>query len=543
MSEVHLDLGRDAFKRRNWREAFTELTAAEAEAPLAPTDYELLVVTELLLNTNPSGAEIWERAHHELLARGDVERAVRCAFFLGMGFADAGEPARGAGWIARGGRLLDEAQLDCAARGYLLIPTAIQALMAGDVGAAIAIHEQMIHIGERFKDRDLITIARHGLGRTRLHAGQFAEGLAIIDDVMVAIGSEELSPLIIGIIYCSVIEGLHEIYDVGRAREWTMAMQRWYDAQSDLAIYRGRCMIFRAEVLELGGEWRGALQESLQACNRFLGPPPHPAAGEAFYRQAEMHRLRGELAGAEDAYTRAGEFGRNPYPGLALLRLAQGRTDSAEAAIRRVLGETQDPLGRAGILPAVVEIMLATGQIQTARDAAAELKEIATEMSSEYLAAAASQAMGAALLGAGEPQAALTELREAAKSWRQMEAPHRAAGVRLLIGAACRELGDEDGAVLEIESAREAFEQLGALPDLARIEKLNPAPVHAAGGLTGREIELLALVATGKTNREIAADLVISERTVARHVSNIFNKLGVSSRSAATAYAFKHDLV
>jgi DNA-binding CsgD family transcriptional regulator len=543
MIGVHLDLGRDAFKRRDWREAFTELTAAEAEAPLAPADYEMLVVTEHLLNTKPSGAEIWERAHHELLARGDIERAVRCAFFLGMGFVDAGEPARGAGWIARGNRLLDEAQLDCAARGYLLIPTAIQALMAGDVSGAISIHEEMIRVGERFKDRDLVTMARHGLGRTRLHAGQFAEGLAIIDDVMVAIGSEEMSPLVTGIIYCSVIEALHEIYDVGRAREWTMAMQRWYDAQPDMALYRGRCRIFRAEVLELRGEWPGALEESVQACNRFLGPPAHPAAGEAFYRRGELHRLRGELAGAEEAFSRAGEFGRSPQPGLALLRLAQGRAESAEAAIRRVLGETPDPMGRAGILTAVVEIMLATGQVPAARDAAAELKGIATEMSSEYLAAAASQAMGAALLAAGEPQAALSELREASKAWRQMEAPHRAAEVRLLIGAACRELGDEDGAILEIESAREAFEQLGALPDLARIEKLNPAPAQAAGGLTGREVELLALVATGKTNREIASDLVISERTVARHVSNIFNKLGVSSRSAATAYAFKHDLV
>ncbi|HEV1997817.1 MAG TPA: LuxR C-terminal-related transcriptional regulator [Candidatus Dormibacteraeota bacterium] len=538
-----LERGREAFRHRRWSEAFTELSASEAESPLAPADYETLVVAEYLLSSDAGGVDTWERAHRVLLSRGDTERAARCTFWLAMNLTDRGEAARGAGWVSRGRRLLEEANLDCAARGYLLVPAAIQAVLAGDVATAMAIAEEAIQIGQRFHDHDLVAMVRHGQGRMLLQSGRMAEGLALIDEVMVAINSTDVSPMMVGVIYCGVVDALHGVYDTARANEWTAALLRWCEAQPDLVMYRGRCMVHRAEALQMHGNWPAALEQSTQATSRFLGPPAHPAAGAAFYQAAELHRLRGEFEKAQLAYNRGAEFGHNPQPGLAQLGLAQGRVDAAEAAIRRVSGETVAPLARAAMLPAFVDIVLAADDVPAAREAAAELRRIADAVGSEYLRGAAAEATGASLLAEGDAAGALLELRNAAMAWQRLDAPYQAARVRLNIGLACRDLGDEDAAKMEIEAARQAFSELGAAPDLARLESLSapPRPL-AAGGLTGREVQLLALLATGRTNRELAAQLVISEKTVARHVSNIFNKLGVSSRAAATAYAFKHDL-
>jgi ATP/maltotriose-dependent transcriptional regulator MalT len=264
----------------------------------------------------------------------------------------------------------------------------------------------------------------------------------------------------------------------------------------------------------------------------------------AFYAVGELHRLRGALGEAEDAYRRAGQHGREPQPGLALLRVAQGRAHDAHATIRRVLNEAQDGASRARMLPAYVEIALATGDAPAARAAANELSEIAADLGAPLLRAVAAQAVGQVLLAEGDPNAALAELRKAWHVWRQIDAPYEAARTRVLVGLACARLGDRDSADMELDAARWTFRQLGAGPDLAGVESLlRQAPVVAAGGLTAREVEVLRLVAAGKTNRSIAGDLFLSEKTVARHVANIFGKLGLSTRSAATAYAYEHDLV
>ncbi|MHB8508466.1 MAG: helix-turn-helix transcriptional regulator [Candidatus Dormibacteria bacterium] len=376
-----------------------------------------------------------------------------------------------------------------------------------------------------------------------LETGSLNEGLALIDEVMVAIMTTDLSPVIVGTIYCSVVDALRGIYDTARAQEWTSALEQWCEAQPELVMYRGRCMVHRAELLQMHGQWGAALEQSEQASVRFLGPPQHPAAGAAFYREAELHRLRGQFVEAHEAYRRAGELGHSTQPGLALLALAQGRVDAAESAIRRVSEETVDPRARAAILPALVDIMLAASDIPAARDGAEELARIAAELGSEYLRGAAAEATGTTMLAEGEAGEALVELRRAATTWQKLDAPYQYARVRAHVGLACRELGDSDAAMMEIEAARGTFTELGAAADLTWLAELTDLrPRRVPGGLTGREVQLLALLATGKTNRELAADLVISEKTVARHISNIFNKLGVSSRAAATAYAFKHDL-
>jgi DNA-binding NarL/FixJ family response regulator len=347
-----------------------------------------------------------------------------------------------------------------------------------------------------------------------------------------------VSPAIVGDVYCSVLDACQETYDLRRAVEWTAALERWCAEQPDMVPYRGLCMIHRAELLQLHGAWPDAAEEAARACDRLSAPPPHPAAPAAFYQRAELHRLRGELTEAEECYRQVSRMGRDPHPGLALLRLAQGRVSAAAAAIRRVVDETGDPRRRARVLAAAVEILLAAGDPPAARAASEELTRIAEGSDAPYLGALAAHAAGALLLAEGEARAALAALRTASAAWRELDAPYEAARVRLLLGGAHRALGDEDTAALELDGARHALLQLGA-PGPA-----TGAPAGRADSrLTVREVEVLRLVATGLTNRAIAESLGISEKTVARHLGNVFTKLGLSSRAAATAYAYRHDLL
>jgi DNA-binding NarL/FixJ family response regulator len=296
--------------------------------------------------------------------------------------------------------------------------------------------------------------------------------------------------------------------------------------------------------MQFHGDWQDAAVEALRASERLAEPEADPSLGEAIYQTAELHRLRGEVVEAEDAYRRAGQLGRRPEPGMALLRLAQGKTDIAAAAIRRAIDEASNIFDRPRLLEPMVDIMLAAGSTTEARAAADELSQITSDIGAPLLAAMAARADGAVLLAEGKAQAALAALRQAWTAWHSLDAPYEAARVRVLIGRACRELGDTDTAAMEVEAARDVFRRLGAAPDLARLNALVNGPTAiATDGLTAREVEVLRLVAAGKTNRAVATDLVISEKTVARHMSNIFDKLGVSSRAAATAYAYEHDLI
>jgi DNA-binding CsgD family transcriptional regulator len=537
------DLGRDAFTRHAWGDAFAQLSAADGEAPLGPEDIERLATAAYLVGKETESRDTWARAHHAFLEAGNVERAARCAFWLGFILLERGEHAQGSGWLARARRVLDENACDCVERGYLLVPMGIQQGTTRDFDSAYTTFGQAAAIADRFSEQDLITLARHGQGRALVGLGRIPEGIALLDEEMVAVTAGDISPVIAGVIYCSVLSACHEIFDWRRAREWTEALRRWCASQPDLVPFRGQCLVRRAEVLRLQGEWRNAMDEVTRA-REWLSHPPSAGVGPAWYQLAELHRLRGEFAKAEEAYREASQSGRKPQPGLALLRLAQGQTDAAAGAIRRVLDEAKDHRGRSLVLPAYVEIMLAADDVPAARAAADELATLAERIGMPYLYAVSAQATGAVLLAEHEPQAALAALRQAAATWRELDAPYEAARVRVLIGLACRALGDHDGEQLELDAARQAFERLGAGPDAARLEKLTQAKsTKTKGGLTARETMVLRLVAKGKTNKAIAADLGISEKTVARHVSNIFTKLGLSSRAAATAFAYEERLV
>ena len=536
-----LERGRASYAKRAWLDAYQLLSRADEDELLAPEDLELLARSAYMLGRDDDYVRGLERAHHGHLDAGEVPSAARCTWWIGHNLLMRGEPARAAGWFGRGDRLLDREGRDCVERGYLLLPLLLR---SGDARAAHATATEAAAIGERYGDPDLVTIARMGQGHALVRQGRTEEGFRLVDETMVAVTTGELSPIVAGIVYCNTIAFCQDQYDVRRAREWTDALTEWCDRQPDMVAHTGVCLVHRAEVMQLQGAWRSALEEVQRAGERLRrGVLNQRIAGSALYRQGEIRRLRGEFAAAEEAYRAANRLGFEPQPGLALLRLAQGNAAAAAAAIGRVAYETEKPLKRAGLLPACVEIMLAVGDLEEARRASGELDALSDTHASDPLRALAAHAGGAVALAEDDAQAALGSLRRALSAWQDIDAPYEAARTRVLLGMACRRLGDGDAAALELEAARAVFEELGAGPDLTRVDSLaTSAPSTTAHGLSPRELEVLRHVAGGKTNKEIATELVLSDRTVERHVSNILAKLGVSTRAAATAFAYEHQL-
>lgn len=537
--------GREAYTRLAWGEAYTQLSAATAQGEMDAADLERLAMAAYLTGRADECPEAFEQAHRSHLAEGDVARAVRCAFWLGVTLLQGGQQARGGGWIGRAQRLLDESSLDCVERGYLVVPGALQALFGGDPEAALRAFDLVTAIADRFDDRDLEALGRLGRGHALIRSGDPARGVGMLDEAMVAVTTGEVSAIVAGMLYCLVIIACRDIFDMRRAEEWTGELSRWCAAQQDLRPFRGQCLVHRSEIMQLRGEWPDAMREMQRACEHLSDPAGDPVLGMAQYQRGELLRLRGELGGAEEAYRQASRWGHPVQPGLALLRLAQGRVEDAEAAIRRVLQEAQTSVERSRVLAPYVEIVLAVGDVESAERAAEELDRISVEFHSSYLQAVAGYARGAVLLATGDAGAACVALRGAWHAWQELEAPYEMARARLLLAKACQQLGDHDTAEMELDAARSVFEQLGAAPALAAVAELSGASRAEAtpGGLTAREVEVLRLVASGATNRHIADTLVISEKTVARHLTNTYNKLGVSSRAAATAYAYEHHLV
>jgi DNA-binding NarL/FixJ family response regulator len=533
-----VERGRAAFARRAWAEACAHLAAASDV-----DDVERLAVAAYLAGRAEESERAWARAHLECARLGDADRAVRCAFWLGFALLLAGDVAQAGGWLGRAARLAEQAGPVGAGSGLLLVPMFLEALGGGDQTRAGALAAEMVEIAQRFADPDLLALGLLCRGEASLAAREAGPGLRLLDEAMLSVTTADVSPITTGIVYCAVIEACMNAFDVRRAAEWTDALSRWCAAQPQLVAFRGSCLVHRSQILQARGAWAEAYAEAEQARRR-LSDPPHVALGLALYQLGELHRLRGDLADAERAYRAASEHGFEPAPAFALLRLAQGNVRSAVVAVRRMAEESRGSPRHPEVLAAAVEVLLAAGEVGAAGAACAELAQLAQASDTPLLRAGADYASGSVLLAEGNPTAALAALRRACATWRELEMPYDTARARMQVALACRALGDDDSAALELDAARATFERLGARPDLARVAELAPSPVgRPPGTLTRRECEVLRLVATGRTNREIAAELVISEHTVARHLQNIFGKLDLPSRAAATAYAYEHGLV
>jgi DNA-binding CsgD family transcriptional regulator/tetratricopeptide (TPR) repeat protein len=535
-----LEDARTAYAEHRWGDAYRLLSTLPVD-DLDVDDLERLGMAAYLTGHDEDGFAIWVRAHQRCIDDGAVHRAAYFGMRLAQGLGFKGDLGRCRGWIDRTARLLDDANIDCVEQGYLEYGLAMMRLFeAGDLAGAHSHFVQAGKVGRRFAQRELVTLARIGEGRMLIYLGEIADGMGLLDEAMVSIEARELSPMSTGDAYCTVIDACSELVDVGRCQAWTESFVRWCDTQQELVLYRGHCFLHRAEVLGLEGAWPEALVEARHACDR-LAAPVHPAAlGAAWAIEGDLLRLVGAFEAAEAAYTRAHELGREPQPGLSLLRFAQGRIDAADAMIRRVLDESEVPMSRAQVLGPYVEIVLAHGDTVAARAAADELRTLAAALGSVYLHAQGAQAGGAVLLAENNASAALVELRSAFNEFHALGVPYDMARTRLLLAAACAAVGDRDAAEMESSAARTLFETLGAPASAGAVAV---AVASLPDGLTPRELEVLVLLAQGKTNRVIAQELYISEKTVASHVSHIFTKLAVTSRSAATAYAYEHRLV
>jgi len=535
-----LAAARAAFERREWQSAYTALSAFD-DAGLAAPDFLDLAVSALLAGRENDAIQAGQRAYQAYVDADDGRGAIRAACFLGTNLLMSGEAAIGSGWVARAQRLLDAQTEDSVEHGYVLMLVMFRSIFTGQLAEALELAARVTEYGRRYADRDLHANGLNGQGRMLIYTGRVREGLALLDEAMVAVTMGEVSPLFAGEIYCSLIEGCQEVSDYGRAAEWTSRLSRWVDDQPELVRFTGQCAVHRGQIMRLRGALTDAVIEFEQAVERYLAAGQTAPAGLACSEQGDVLRILGDHPGAQACYDRAVGFGHEPQPGLVLLWLAAGRLDTAAAATRRLLGEREDPVGRSQVLPAAIEVLLAADGTDEAAQLADELGAVSVDFGCAPLQAMAGAGRGAVLVAQQAYSDALVALRPVLQTWLALGAPYQVARTRVLIAHCLRGLGDEESAVAELTEARVAFAGLGATPDLLVVEGLLGRAELA--GLTDREIEVLCLVATGKSNPEIAAVLVLSEKTVARHLSNIFTKLGVTSRTAAAAYAFQNRLV
>ena len=523
----------------DWTGRYEELTAREAA--LAGDELDELGQAAWFVGRDDVSVRAWERAHLRYLDDGDLAAAVRCVFWLGFTLSEHGDEIRGGAWMGRLMELCARDDATPATEAVRALCVAFGAFTRGEVEASVPLFRHAAERADAAADADTFTLATMSLGRALMMTGRIDDAVAELDRVMLLIADGRVSDRAAGPAYCAVIASLLGRGDVERARVWTRELGDWCDSQQGLETFRGECTLHRAGVLQLGGEWQAAASATDQVCTTEKRPE---TLAHAWYRAAELHRVTGRAGPAREALRRAAALGLDVQPGLALLKRDAGDLTGAWAGLEGARTTAVEPAVRAEVLAAAVQVALDRGRLSDAAAAAHELSACAAAFDTLYLRALSSRADGELALAEGRAGEALPLLRASWAAWRRLDAPYDAALTRISIGAAIRAIGDREGAELEFDAARGVLEGLGAVPDLARLERVAASASVAASdpGLSRREREVLALVARGWSNRRIAEHLFLSDRTVARHVGNILAKLGVPSRSAATAYAFEHDL-
>ncbi|HVM52124.1 MAG TPA: helix-turn-helix transcriptional regulator [Acidimicrobiales bacterium] len=533
-----LDQARSALVAQDWAAAHAAATAVVAASDEPSGDaLDVLAEAAWWIGRLDECIDARERAYAAYERAGADRSAGGCAVQLYFAWALNGKPAIATGWLRRARRWLD-GDMECVEYGFLLLYEAEVAHGGGELARASDLAGMALDLGRRLRSPDLEAQALQAMARVLIDRGEPADGLAHLDEAMLFAREGRLSPLVAGRVYCSLVTACHELGDIRRARDWTDAVSSWADAHPRSA-FPGMCRLHRAELLQWRGEWAAAEAEARRAGDDLAGVHV-PTAAAAHVEVGEIRRRLGDLDGAEAAFARAEELNASPAAGRALLRLAQGRLEAADAIIAGALAAATVALGRAWLLPAEVQIAVALGDLDRAERAARELAATATHYESPILLAAAETARGRVGLAAGDAEAVAT-LRGAVQQWADLDVPYEAATTRVLLAQACRGAGDEEGAKASLAAAAAIFDRLGAVVDLATDG--GDGKGGSPAGLTGREVEVLRLVAAGNTNKQIAAALYVSDKTVARHLSNIFAKVGVSTRAAATAFAFEHGLV
>lgn len=540
---------REDYERGEWTAALDLWSGADANL-VGPAELSDAATAAFLLARREESQELMQACFHRYEEYGDAAGAARAAFQLAMTYAVGGDFALSAGWTARAQRVLEPLDEPVVESGYAAFLQMFGHFSAARWAEAAEAAARAAAVGRTFADSDLLAIATCAQGRITIYGGRVTEGVALLDESMVSVLAGETSVLISGHVYCNAIEGVQEIGDLGRVAEWTRALHHWCTRQPELVAFTGQCALHRAQVMRLRGAWPEALDELDRSISRYRELGATGAIGLAATERGDLLRLLGEYDAAAASYELASGHGHDPQPGLAQLWAARGGLTAAVAAVRRALGEATEQVRRLAILPGAVEVLVAAGEQDAAAEAAAELDELARRFGSSALLAKAGFAAAAVELARDDAAGALPYLRNAGRLWAQLGATFEVARAGVLTARALALLGDADSARRELDAACAAFTSLGAGPALAEAARAfgadgMPAGQSAGlpGGLTAREAEVLQLVATGRSNAQIAAQLVLSEKTVARHLSNIFGKLGVGSRTAAAAYAFEHGLL
>ncbi len=537
-----LERGRAAVADHRWREACERLAEARAASPdgLEGPDLELLATASLLRGQTTAAVETMTDAHDLYLSQRDWVGAARTAGWLALELLEIGDLPLSGTWISRGMRLVARLDESGSVGGRVaLVPAALTGLFVGDFEEAVRKFEEIAVIADRTGDRELAAHAVFGRGKCLTTVGRTAEGLESLDRALAAVDEGEVSPTWTCVFFRVALDVAHESFDLRRAQLWTSAFEAWCRAQSDLVAYAGQCHAYRAQLSLLHGDWAEASAAATLAEER-LRAGDFTAPYVANYQLAELRRLRGEHRAADEHYRRAAASGWDPQPGFALLRLAQGEYADAQAMLHHAVAGADEGTHRR-LLPALIEIELAAGDVDAARRAADELNALRRGRPTPLLVAVAALGDARVLLAEGDAADALETVETARSGWFALDAPYEVARCRVLAGRILHELGRLDAATAELEAARATFLELGARSGLAELYLLTGE--RPPGALTDREVEVLRLVSTGLTNRGVATRLSLSEKTVARHLSNIFGKLGLSSRSAATAYAYENGLL
>ncbi|HEY3427908.1 MAG TPA: hypothetical protein VGK83_04480, partial [Acidimicrobiia bacterium] len=462
---------RAALDRRDWNQAFDLFTQVEATIGLKPADLETLAGVAWFSGRGAESVEVTEKAFHAHVAERNNVRAAYLAFELAKQYGYRGKNSIAGAWLRKGEQLLRD-EPEGYAHGYHELVLGYLAHARGEVDAAMALADRAVAIASGFGDADLRAEALTLLGRIRIATGASAEGFANFEEAAASAVSGELSPFNAGVTYCQIISACRDLTDYQRASEWTAETERWCQSQA-VSGFPGICRIHRAEVAALHGGWEKAEAELEKATEELKAYEAIPPMADGYYALGEIRRRRGDLAGAETALQQAHDLGHSPYPALALIRLAQGKTKAAAQSINGALAnETWDQLSRSRLLPAQVEILVAAGELTAARNAAEEFSDLVASRESPALKAGVEEAWGRVLLAEGDPAEAMRRLRSAIKSWQQVKAPYEVAADRVLLNSALRAVGDHDGADLELEAARKTFAELGAKQDLAATERL-----------------------------------------------------------------------